>query len=174
MLPVHKVIISAEDIRERIEQLSSEIRRDLGDTNPLVVVVLKGAFVFASDLIRQFDFPYEVDFIATSSYGSDTDSSGVVKLLKDLDEPIKDRTILLIEDIVDTGLTLHYLREMLKIREPAKISVATFLSKPARRKFHIPVEYVGFEIDDHFVVGYGLDYQQQYRGLPYIIALTEE
>jgi len=173
ILPEHKLVLSEEQIRHRIPRLAKEIAADLGDSNPLIVVILKGAFIFASDLVRNFDFPYQIDFISTSSYGTDTKSSGIVKILKDLDEPIKNRTLLFVEDIVDTGLTLHYLIEMLKIREPKRIEIATFLSKPSRREFHPEVKYVGFEIDDRFVVGYGLDYQQQYRGLPYVIAIDE-
>ncbi len=173
MLPEHEIVISEEQIRRRIPQLAKLIAADIGDSNPLIVVILKGAFIFASDLVRHFDFPYEIDFISTSSYGNATKSSGIVKILKDLDEPIKNRTLLFIEDIVDTGLTLHYLTEILKIRRPKRIEIATFLSKPSRRKFHPEVKYVGFEIDDRFVVGYGLDYQQQYRGLPYVIAIDE-
>ena len=169
----HEIIITTEQVQTRIPELAREIAKDLADKDPLIIVVLKGAFMFASDLIRHFDFPFEIDFIAISSYGIETESSGVVKLLKDLDQPIKDRTILLVEDIVDTGLTLHYLCRMLDIREPASIEVAAFLSKEARRKFDVPVKYVGFRIPNRFVVGYGLDYKQQYRGLPYVIAINE-
>ena len=170
----HKIIIAADRIQKRIGELANEISDDMKDENPLIIVVLKGAFMFASDLIRHFDFPFEMDFMAISSYGTETKSSGVVKVLKDLDEPIKDRTVLLIEDIVDTGLTLHYLLELMRIREPRRIEVATLLSKPARREFKVPVKYIGFEIENRFVVGYGLDYKQQYRGLPYVIAITED
>ncbi|RKZ33985.1 hypoxanthine phosphoribosyltransferase [bacterium] len=172
-MPPHQIIISEEQIGKRIPQLAGEVEKELGDENPLVVVVLKGAFVFASDLVRNFEFPHQIDFIATSSYGDATSTSGVVKLLKDLDEPIKGRTILLVEDIVDTGLTLHYLQQLLQIRQPKKIEVMTFLSKMARREFHTPLKFVGFEIPDKFVVGYGLDYKEQYRGLPYVIAIEE-
>ena len=171
ILPEHEVVIKEDEIKARIKELADEISADLGDKNPLVVVILKGAFIFASDLVRHFDFPYEMDFMSTSSYGNATKSSGIVKILKDLDEPIKDRTLLIIEDIVDTGLTLHYLVQMLKLREPERIEIAAFLSKPARRKYSSEVKYIGFEIDDRFVVGYGLDYQQKYRGLPYVIAI---
>lgn len=173
-LPPHKVIISKEQIIERIPQIAREISEDMGDLNPLVVIILKGAFMFASDLLRHFDFPHEIDFISTSSYGAATKTSGVVKLLKDLDEPIKGRTVLIIEDIVDTGLTLHYLNKLLAIREPARVEIASFLSKPARREYRIPVKFIGFEIPDTFVVGYGLDYEQQFRGLPYVIGIEEE
>jgi len=173
-LPPHKVIISKEQIIERIPQIAREISEDMGDLNPLVVIILKGAFMFASDLLRHFDFPHEIDFIYTSSYGAATKTSGVVKLMKDLDEPIKGRTVLIIEDIVDTGLTLHYLNQLLAIREPARVEVAAFLSKPAHREYRIPIKFIGFEIPDTFVVGYGLDYKQQFRGLPYVIGIEEE
>lgn len=172
-LPRHKIIITQEQIQQRIPELARQIREDIGNENPLVVVVLKGAFIFAADLIRHFDFPHEVDFISISSYGSATESTGVVKLLKDLDEPIKGRTVLLVEDIVDTGLTLHYLYEMFKIREPKRIEVAAFLSKKARREYAVPVKYVGFEVPNVFVVGYGLDYKQQFRNLPFVIGIEE-
>ena len=172
-LPPHKVLVSKEQIDKRIPELARQITDDVRDKNPLIAVVLKGAFMFAADLIRQFDFPFELDFIATSSYGDSTKSTGIVQLLKDLGEPIKDRTVLLIEDIVDTGLTLHYLYEVLRLREPAQIDIVTFLSKNARRNYQIPVKYIGFEIENRFVVGYGLDYQQNWRGLPYVIAIEE-
>ncbi len=173
-LPPHKVIITQEQIEKRIPQLAREIGAEIGDENPLVVVVLKGAFMFAADLVRHFDFPHQIDFISISSYGSATKTTGVVKLLKDLDEPIKGRTVLLIEDIVDTGLTLHYLYEMLKIREPKRIEVAAFLSKQARREYNVPVKFIGFEVPNLFVVGYGLDYQQKYRNLPFVIGIENE
>ena len=172
-LPKHRVIITEEQIRARIPELARQIEQDMGAENPLVVVVLKGAFIFAADLIRNFNFPHQVDFISISSYGSATESTGVVKLLKDLDEPIKGRTVLLVEDIVDTGLTLHYLYEMLKIREPKRIEVAAFLSKKARREYNVPVKFVGFEVPNVFVVGYGLDYKQMYRNLPFVIGIEE-
>ncbi len=172
-LPPHRVILTPEQIQRRVDELAEEIKRDLGDKTPLVVVVLKGAFIFAADLVRRFDFPYELDFIATSSYGDATESTGVVKLLKDLDEPVKGRTVLLVEDIIDTGLTLHYLYELLQIRQPERLEVAAFLSKRARRSFEVPVKYIGFEIPNLFVVGYGLDYNQMFRGLPYVVGITE-
>lgn len=166
-----KILLTTEKIQERVKELASEIKTVLSDKFPIIVVVLKGAFMFASDLIRHFDFPYEVDFISTSSYGDATENSGVVKLLKDLDRPIGGRYILLVEDIVDTGLTMHYLVELLRIRNPEKIFVVTLLSKPSRRAHNISVDFVGFEIPDEFVVGYGLDYAQKFRGLPYIVTV---
>lgn len=172
--PDLKVLFSAERIQDRIVELAKEIKSVLGDKFPVVVVVLKGAFMFASDLIRHFDFPYEVDFISTSSYCDATRSSGVVKLLKDLDRPIEGRNVLLVEDIVDTGLTMRYLVELLRIRNPEQIFVVSLLSKPSRRTHNIDIDFVGFEIPDKFVVGYGLDYQQRFRGLPYIAVVEEE
>ena len=172
-LPHHKILISKEKIIQRVAQLAKDISDEMKDENPLVVVVLKGAFIFASDLVRRFDFPHQIDFISISSYGNATKTTGVVKILKDLDEPIKGRTVLLVEDIVDTGLTLNYLYQLFNIRKPKKIEVAVFLSKMARREYQIPIKFIGFEVPDNFVVGYGLDYKQQYRSLPYIIGIDE-
>jgi len=172
-LPEFNILVTEEQIKARIPKLAEEITSDMGDKNPLIVVVLKGAFMFAADLVKCFEFPFEMDFISISSYGDAATTSGVVKLLKDLDKPIKGRTVLLLEDIVDTGLTLHYLLRMFEIREPERIEVAAFLSKDARREYDIDVKYVGFDIPDDFVVGYGLDYKQQYRGLPYVITINE-
>ncbi|MCD6595409.1 hypoxanthine phosphoribosyltransferase [bacterium] len=172
-LPHHKILISKEKIIQRVAQLAKDISDEMKDENPLVVVVLKGAFIFASDLVRRFDFPHQIDFISISSYGNATKTTGVAKILKDLDEPIKGRTVLLVEDIVDTGLTLNYLYQLFNIRKPKKIEVAVFLSKMARREYQIPIKFIGFEVPDNFVVGYGLDYKQQYRSLPYIIGIDE-
>ncbi len=129
--------------------------------------------MFAADLFKKFDFPFELDFIAISSYGDETETSGAVKLQKDLDKPIEGRTVLIIEDIVDTGLTIHYLRQMLEIRKPKAIKVAAFLSKNARREFETDIDYIGFEVPNKFVVGYGLDFRQNWRGLPYIINILQ-
>ncbi|RKZ27492.1 hypoxanthine phosphoribosyltransferase [bacterium] len=173
-LPPYKILISQEQISERISRLADDISKELKNDNPLVVVVLKGAFIFAADLIRHFDFPHQIDFISISSYGYETKTTGVVKILKDLDEPIKGRTVLIIEDIIDTGLTLDYIYKLFQIREPKKIEIAVFLSKMARREYKIPVKFIGFEVPNKFVVGYGLDYKQKYRSLPYIIGIEEE
>ncbi len=156
-------------IAARVAELGVEIRRDIGPDEPVhVVAVLKGAFVFLADLVRKIEGPVTLDFIAVSSYGSDTKSSGQVRLLKDLDRSLEGRHVIIVEDIVDTGLTLSYLQEILWARAPKSLRTACLLSKPSRRKVEVPVEYVGFTIEDRFVVGYGLDFDEQYRQLPYI------
>jgi len=160
-------LISAEDIHARVQALGEEIRRDHPDGVHLVCV-LKGAFVFLSDLARAIGGSVTLDFIAVSSYGSSTHSSGQVQLLKDLDSPLEGRDVIIVEDIVDTGLTLTYLQEILRARSPRSLRTACLLSKPSRRKVDVPVEYVGFTIEDKFVVGYGLDYDERYRHLPHI------
>jgi hypoxanthine phosphoribosyltransferase len=162
-----RTFISAADIHARVHALGREIRNDHPDGVHLVCV-LKGAFVFLSDLARAIDGNTTLDFIAVSSYGSNTTSSGQVQLLKDLDSTIEGRDVVIVEDIVDTGLTLTYLQEILRARAPRRLRTACLLSKPSRRKVDVPVEYIGFTIEDKFVVGYGLDYDGQYRNLPYI------
>jgi hypoxanthine phosphoribosyltransferase len=163
-------LFTAEEIHARIQQLAAEIDASYPPGAPLhLVAVLKGAFVFLSDLSRALALrPITLDFIAVSSYGAATKSSGEVRLLKDLDAPLQGRDVIIVEDIVDTGLTLAYLQEVLRARGPKTVRTACLLSKPARRKVEVQVEYIGFTIDDHFVVGYGLDYAEQYRNLPYI------
>ena len=165
-------MISAADIQARVHALAGEIRHDHPDGVHLVCV-LKGAFVFLSDLARAIDGRISLDFIAVSSYGSSTKSSGQVQLLKDLDTPLEGRDVVIVEDIVDTGLTLMYLQDILRARSPRNLRTACLLSKPSRRKVAVPVEYIGFSIDDRFVVGYGLDYAEQYRNLPYIAVIGE-
>lgn len=156
-------------IAARIAELGAEIRREIGPDEPIhVIAVLKGAFVFMADLVRTISGPVSLDFIAVSSYGGGTASSGQVRLLKDLDRSIEGRHVVIVEDIVDTGLTLSYLQEILWAREPKSLRTACLLSKPSRRKVGVPVEFVGFTIEDRFVVGYGLDFDEQYRQLPYI------
>lgn len=160
-------LITAEDIRNRVAELAQSIDRD----HPLgvhLVCVLKGAYVFLSDLARALACDATIDFMAVSSYGSSTRSSGQVQLIKDLDTPIEGRNVVIVEDIVDTGLTLAYLQEILAARSPRTLRTATLLSKPSRRRLDVRVEYVGFEIEDHFVIGYGLDLRERYRTLPYI------
>jgi hypoxanthine phosphoribosyltransferase len=160
-------LISADDIQRRIHTLAQEITRDHPDGVHLVCV-LKGAFVFLADLARAIDGAATMDFIAVSSYGSSTKSSGQVQLLKDLDTGLEGRDVVIVEDIVDTGLTLTYLQDILRARSPRSLKTACLLSKPSRRKVDVNVEYVGFTIDDKFVVGYGLDFDEKYRNLPYI------
>lgn len=168
---VGEVLVSADELQSRVRDLAQAISRDYTGRRLLLVCVLKGAVFFLSDLMRQVDLPVELDFMAVASYGSATDSSGVVRILKDLDTPIEGRDVLIVEDIVDSGLTLQYLLRNLGSRDPASLEVCALLTKPSRRKVQLPVRYVGFEIPDRFVVGYGLDYAERYRSIPYIAAL---
>jgi hypoxanthine phosphoribosyltransferase len=161
------VLISARDIQQRVRQMAAQIHGDHPNGVHLIAV-LKGAFVFLSDLARAMPGHCSLDFMAVSSYGKATSSSGQVQLLKDLGAGIEDREVVIVEDIVDTGLTLTYLQDILRARAPRRLRTACLLSKPSRRKVEVRVEYVGFEIEDKFVVGYGLDYAEQYRNLPYI------
>ena len=163
--------MSAEDLKRRVIELGEEISRDYATRPLLLVGVLKGAVFFLSDLMRYIDVPVEVDFMAVASYGSATDSSGVVRILKDLDASIEGRDVLIVEDIVDSGLTLQYLLRNLGSRNPRSLEVCALLTKPERRKVDLPTRYVGFEIPDRFVVGYGIDYAERYRNLPYVAAL---
>lgn len=165
-----RTLITAEQIQARVKELAIQINEDHPDSGTLhFVAVLKGAFVFLSDLSRALaPRPVTLDFIAVSSYGEATKSSGEVRLLKDLDTPLQGRDVIIVEDIVDTGLTLHYLQDVLHARDPRSLKTACLLSKPSRRKVDVAVEYIGFEIDDQFVVGYGLDHGGQFRHLPFI------
>jgi hypoxanthine phosphoribosyltransferase len=166
------VLISADDIHTRVRALAEEIRRDHPD-GVHFVCVLKGAFVFLSDLSRALPGDCSLDFMAVSSYGKSTKSSGQVQLLKDLDSDLEGRDVVIVEDIVDTGLTLTYLQDILRARAPRNLRTACLLSKPSRRKVNVRVEYVGFTIEDKFVVGYGLDYGERYRNLPYIGVIAD-
>ena len=166
MIP-RQILISEQQIQTRVAEMAAEIRRDFPDEVHLVAV-LKGAFVFLSDLVRHIPGKVSLDFMSTSSYAKGTTTSGEVKLTKDLDLTLDGRNVIIVEDIVDSGLTLHYLHEILRARNPKTLRTACLLSKPSRRHVDVPVEYVGFDIDDHFVVGYGLDYAEHYRNLPYI------
>jgi hypoxanthine phosphoribosyltransferase len=163
------ILLSTDQIQERIASLAREIERDHQGAETLhLVCVLKGAFVFLSDLARALRIPCTLDFMAVSSYAAGTTTTGEVRLLKDLDNALDGRHVVVVEDIIDTGLTLSYLLEIFKARGPKSLRTACLLSKPARRKVNVPVEYIGFEIEDRFVIGYGLDYSERYRGLPYI------
>jgi len=163
------VLISTAELQARVEAIAQEIRRDFGTSTPVhLVSVLKGAFIFLSDLVRTMEGPVTCDFIAVSSYGSGSTSSGEVRLTKDLDLGLEGRDVVIVEDIVDTGLTLAYLQQILSAREPRTLKTACLLSKPSRRKIDVHVDYVGFTIEDRFVVGYGLDYGERFRNLPYI------
>ena len=166
------VLLAAADIHERVKQMAQEIHRDHPDGVHLVCV-LKGAFVFLSDLARQLPSTTSLDFMAVSSYGMSTKSSGQVQVLKDLDSSVEGRDVVIVEDIVDTGLTLTYLQDILRARSPRHLRTACLLSKPSRRKIDVKVEYIGFTIEDRFVVGYGLDYAEQYRSLPYIAVIGD-
>ena len=170
---VAEVLVTSERIEARVGELAAEIDRDYAGRQLLIVGVLKGAFVLMADLLRRLDTPVEIDFIAVSSYGSSTQSSGVVRILKDLDRDISGRHVLLVEDILDSGLTLQYLVRNLGARKPASLAVLTLLTKPNPLRPDVPL-YEGFAIPDRFVVGYGLDYDQAYRGLPYIGVLKPE
>jgi hypoxanthine phosphoribosyltransferase len=165
---IDAVVVSAEQITDRITQLAKEIDEDYVDREPLLVGVLKGAAMFMSDLARALDRPSTMEFMAVSSYGSGTQSSGVVRILKDLDRDISREHVLIVEDIIDSGLTLSWLLKNLKSRNPASIAIVTLLRKPEAVKVDVDVKYVGFDIPPEFVVGYGLDYNERYRDLPYI------
>jgi hypoxanthine phosphoribosyltransferase len=171
---IGQILVGTEDLDRRIAELGDEISRDYEGKDLLLVGILKGAVLFLSDLLRRIEVPAEVDFMAVASYGTATKSSGVVQILKDLEEAIEGRDVLIVEDIVDTGLTLRYLLETLESRNPRSLGVCALLSKRDARIVEVPVEYVGFEIPNKFVVGYGLDYQQRYRGLPYVGVLNPE
>ncbi|HVW19204.1 MAG TPA: hypoxanthine phosphoribosyltransferase [Solirubrobacteraceae bacterium] len=170
---IGEILVQPDDLRRRVADLGAEISRDYEGRDLLLVGVLKGAIFFLSDLMRELTVPCEVDFMAVASYGSATESSGVVRILKDLDASIEDRHVLIVEDIVDSGLTLQYLLRNLKARGPATVEVCALLTKPGRREVELQARYVGFEIPNRFVVGYGLDYGERYRNLPYVAALQE-
>ena len=165
---VGEVLIETDALRGRIAELGAEISVDYAGRDLLLIGVLKGAVFFMADLMRKLTIPCEVDFMAISSYGASTDSSGVVRILKDLDINIEGRHVLVVEDIIDSGLTLSYLMRNLESREPATLEVCALLTKPDRREIEVPVRYVGFEIPNRFVIGYGLDFGERYRNLPYV------
>ncbi len=171
---IDRVLISSEEIQRRIKELAEAITEDYEGKEPVFIGVLKGAVMFMSDLLKNIPFHVVVDFMAVSSYGSSTETSGIVKIVKDLDMDIKGRHVLVVEDIIDSGLTLHYLLGILASRSPASLQVCTLLNKPARRKIDVPVAYIGFNIAPEFVVGYGLDFAERYRNLPDICVLKSE
>jgi hypoxanthine phosphoribosyltransferase len=171
---VGEVLIDAETLEARIAELGAEISVDYQGRDLLLIGVLKGAVFFMADLMRRLTIPCEVDFMAISSYGASTDSSGVVRILKDLDINIEGRNVLVVEDIIDSGLTLSYLMRNLESREPATLEVCALLTKPERREIEVPVRYVGFEIPNRFVIGYGLDFGERYRNLPYVAVLSDD
>ncbi len=170
-LETGEILVQADDLQRRVRELAAQVTADYEGKELLLVCVLKGAVFFLSDLMRHIEVPCEVDFMAVASYGDATDSSGVVRILKDLDAPIDGRHVLIVEDIVDSGLTLEYLMRNLKARGPASIEVCALLTKPDRRKADVPAKYIGFEIPNRFVIGYGLDHAERHRNLPYVAAL---
>lgn len=170
---VGETLVEAEDLQRRVAALGGEISRDYADSDLVMIGVLKGAVLFLADLMRALTVECEIDFMAVSSYGSATDSSGVVRILKDLDASIEGRDVLLVEDIVDSGLTLHYLLKNLRARNPRSLEVCALLTKPERRRVDLPIRYVGFEIPNRFAIGYGLDHRQRYRNLPFVAALRQ-
>jgi hypoxanthine phosphoribosyltransferase len=166
-----ETLISSEDLKRRVSELAAEISNDYAGRDLVLVGILRGAILFLADLMRQLDIDCEIDFMAVSSYGSATDSSGVVRILKDLDASIEGRHALIIEDIIDSGLTLQYLMRNLRARGPLSLEACSLLTKPDRRRVDLPIRYVGCEIPDRFVIGYGLDFDQRFRNLDYIAAL---
>ncbi len=168
---IGEILVQQDELAHRVRALGAQISTDYAGQSVLLVGVLKGAMFFLSDLMRELEVECEVDFMAVASYGSSTDSSGVVRILKDLDASIEGREVLIVEDIVDSGLTLSYLLRTLRAREPTSVEVCALLTKPERRKVDLPIRYIGFEIADRFVIGYGLDYAERFRNLPYVAAL---
>jgi hypoxanthine phosphoribosyltransferase len=171
---IQEVLYSEEQIQGKIKELGELLSTDYEGKNPLVICVLKGAFIFMADLVKQIRVPLEIDFMAVSSYGQSTKSSGVVKIIKDLDVPVEGRHILIVEDIIDSGLTLSYLIDVLERRNAKTISVVALFNKPARRTVELEPDYAGYVLPDEFVVGYGLDYAEKYRNLPFIGILKPE
>ena len=168
-----KIIISRDEIAKAIDRLAREINRDYQGKHPLLVSVLKGSFMFTADLIRQLDLPLELDFVRLSSYGTARESSGRVKVVQGTKTPIKDKDVLVVEDIVDTGITISFLLDYLRKKQPASLKVCTLTDKPSRRRVPVPIDYRGFTIPNKFIVGYGLDYNQRFRNLPDIYTLED-
>jgi hypoxanthine phosphoribosyltransferase len=171
--PIGDILVSEEELQKRVAELGAEISRDYEGRDLVMVGILKGAVLFLADLMRHLTVDPVLDFMAVSSYGSSTDSSGVVRILKDLDAPIEGRDVLIVEDIIDSGLTLHYLLRSLKARNPRSLEVCSLLTKPERRRVEDPIRYVGFEIANRFAIGYGLDHKQRFRNLPFVAALND-
>jgi hypoxanthine phosphoribosyltransferase len=168
MSDIREVLITENDLHSKVKELAEQIARDYRDKDPVLVGVLNGAFVFLADLMRHLDLTCTVDFVSWSSYGKDTSSSGIFRIMKDLEINVESRHVLVVEDIIDTGLTLHYLLDTIRARRPASVKVAALLDKPSRRRIEAKADYLGFQIPDAFVVGYGLDFGQRYRNLPFI------
>ncbi|MWC30187.1 hypoxanthine phosphoribosyltransferase [Paenibacillus sp. MMS18-CY102] len=171
---IQEVLFDAETIQNKVKELGEQLSQDFEGRNPLVICVLKGAFIFMSDLVKQLSIPLEIDFMAVSSYGASTKSSGVVKIIKDLDVTVEGREVLIVEDIIDSGLTLSYLIDVLERRNAKSVTVVTLFDKPARRTVDLEADYKGFSLPDEFIVGYGLDYAEHYRNLPFVGILKRE
>lgn len=171
---LQEILLSEDDLAQRVKYLGRKISEDYEGKELLIVVILKGGFIFASDLMRAITIPVQIDFMAVSSYGTGSESSGVVKILKDLNQSIEGKHVLIVEDILDSGNTLSHLVKLLQTRNPADVKICTILNKPERRVAEIDVDYLGFDIPDEFVVGYGLDYAEKYRNLPYVAILKRE
>lgn len=171
---VKEVLLSEEKIHKRIDEIGKEVSKDYEGKDLILVGILKGSVMFMADLMKKVTIPCSMDFMAVSSYGNSTKSSGVVRILKDLDSEIEGKNVLIVEDIIDTGTTLKYLMKYLKSKKPESIEIACLLDKPSRRKVDIDVKYIGFTIPDYFVVGFGLDYDEKYRNLPFVGVLKEE
>lgn len=171
---IKRVLLAEEQILERVRELGNVISKDYEGKDLLIVGILKGSVIFASELIKNITIPCEIDFMAVSSYGNSTETSGVVRILKDLEHSIEGKDIIIVEDIIDSGVTLDYLLKYLTARKANSVEIVTLLTKPSRRKIDINVKYCGFEVPDEFLVGYGLDYAEKYRNLPYVGILKEE
>ncbi|HRX14053.1 MAG TPA: hypoxanthine phosphoribosyltransferase [Eubacteriales bacterium] len=168
------ILIDRETLSKRVDEMGKQISKDFAGKRPLIISILKGSWIFLADLIRAMDIDADVDFMAISSYGSGTNSTGEIKLIMDLNRSVKGRDVLIVEDIIDSGLTMDYMLKLLKARGANTVTIATLLSKPSRRKIQIPIDYVGFEIEDKFVIGYGLDFDEKFRGLKDIAVLRPE
>ena len=173
MNEIDEVLFTRDDIAKRVAELGAEITQDYEGKDLIVLGILKGAGVFMSDLIREINSPIRIDFMSVSSYGNSTESSGIVRITSDLHQDIQGCSVLIVEDIIDTGNTLHYLREYLKNRGAEDVKICALLDKPSRRQVEVPVEYVGFEVEDKFIIGYGIDYAEKYRNLPFIGTLKQ-
>lgn len=173
-IQIGKILINEADIKRRVKELGKEISQDYRDKTPVLVSVLKGGIIFLSDLMRELTILHEVDFMSVSSYNGGTQSSGVVRILQDLSINIEGQDVIIVEDIVDSGMTLDYIRHILLARHPKSLRICTLLDKKLARKIQVPIDYVGFEIPDEFVIGYGLDYGEKYRNLPYVAVMEPE
>ncbi len=171
---IGEVLVSEDDIKRRVAELGAEISRDYGGKTPILVNILKGGIIFLSDLVRELTILHEIDFMQVSSYDTGTETSGVVRILADLAINIEGEDVIIVEDIVDTGLTLDYIRHILLARHPRSLKICTLLDKRARRRIEVPLDYIGFEIPNEFVIGYGLDYEEKHRNLPYIALMSLE